>query len=99
MNKDLKLIEKELDVQRLTEYNKALEFKHTELANSDDPSLDEPLQIDNISTLILEALIDAGYDTSRKLLILSASFTNLALSEACAACSICKRLRSSGGRR
>ena len=64
-----KLIEKELDVQRLTEYNRALEFKHTELANSKDPSLDEPLQVDNVSTLILEALIDAGYDTPRKLLI------------------------------
>ncbi len=63
------LIGKELEVQRLSEYNKTLEIARLELAESDDPTLDEPLTVDGINSLILEHLIDAGYATKRKLLL------------------------------
>lgn len=62
------LIGAELDVQRLTEYQSALEFEKTRLAQMDDPTLDEALKLEGMSSLILESLIAAGYDTPRKVL-------------------------------
>ncbi|MCB1181409.1 MAG: transcription termination/antitermination protein NusA [Chlamydiia bacterium] len=58
----------ELEVTRMSEYNKALELQRLQIAESDDPSLDEPLVIKNINKLIIENLIHAGFDTQRKVL-------------------------------
>src|SRR3990167_9763379 len=58
----------ELEVQRMSEYNKALEIQRLQLAESGDKSLDEPLQIEGFNKLIVQNLIHAGYDTLRKLL-------------------------------
>lgn len=62
------LVGYEIEVQRIGEYNKALEIQRIQLAESDDPSLDAPLEIGGINKLIIHNLIHAGLDTLRKVL-------------------------------
>lgn len=62
------LIGYELEVQRMSEYNKALEIQRLQLSESDDPSLDTPLEIEGINKLIVQNLVHAGFDTLRKVL-------------------------------
>ena len=62
------LIGIDLDVQRMSEYQTALNIQRAQIAVMDDPSLDETLQIEGMSPFILESLISAGYDTPRKVL-------------------------------
>ena len=64
-----RLIDAELSVQRLTEHKKTNSILRKELADSEDPTLDEPLALEGINQLILENLIDAGFDTARKILL------------------------------
>ncbi len=63
------LIGYELEVQRMGEYNKALEIARFQLAESDNPLLDEPLKIQGINKLIVQNLAEAGLDTLRKVLL------------------------------
>lgn len=63
------LIGVKLEVQKISEHKRAMILQRTQLAESDDSSLDEPLKIKGINKLILENLIDAGYDTPRKVLL------------------------------
>lgn len=66
------LIGYELEVQKMTDYNRATEIQRNELASSDDPSLDQPLSsIDGINTLVFEHLVAEGYNTPRALLLTS----------------------------
>lgn len=60
------MIEKEIEVQKLTDYQKLLTIQMAELAESTDNSIDERLKIEGVSGLINESLIGAGYDTLRK---------------------------------
>lgn len=62
------LIGYELEVQRMSEYNKALEIQRIQLAESEDSLLDTPLEIPGLSRLIVDNLVQAGYDTLRKVL-------------------------------
>lgn len=62
------LIGYELEVQRMSEYNKALEIQRMQLAEADDPAFDKHLELPGINRLILENLIQAGFDTLRKVL-------------------------------
>lgn len=62
------LIGIELDVQRMSEYQTAMNIQRTQIALIDDPTLDEKLELKGMSSLILASLIDAGYDTPRKVL-------------------------------
>ncbi len=62
------LIGYELEVQRMSEFNKALEIQRMQLAEVDDPQLDKPLEIPGFNRLILENLVQAGFDTLRKIL-------------------------------
>lgn len=62
------LIDKELEVQKMGEYKKLLAVQMIELSESSDPRLDEPLVIEGLSTLLVESVISAGYDTLRKVL-------------------------------
>ncbi|MFC2049046.1 transcription termination factor NusA [Chlamydiota bacterium] len=66
------LIGYELEVQRMSEYNKALEIQRMQLAESDDPNLDKPLEIPGINRLIVENLAGSGFETLRKVLLASA---------------------------
>lgn len=64
------LVGYEIEVKKMTEYKKTLALQRTELADSEDPTLDEPLtQIEGINSLIFEHLIAEGYSTARHLLI------------------------------
>ena len=63
----------ELEVQRMSEYNKLLEIQRLQLAEFEDPRLDQPLEVEGINTLVVQNLEHAGYDTIRKILLASAS--------------------------
>lgn len=60
------MIGKEIDVQKMSEYQKILTIQMAELADSPDSSFDDKLKIEGVSGLILESLISAGYETMRK---------------------------------
>ena len=62
------LLDVELLVQKMSDYQNALSIERAQLALGNDPTLDEPLHIEGMSSMILESLISAGYDTPRKLL-------------------------------
>lgn len=70
------LIGYELEAQRLSEFNKILEIQRFQLSESDNQKMDMPLDIPGINRLILQNLIQAGYDTLRKVL----KATNIELS-------------------
>ncbi|NGX28280.1 MAG: hypothetical protein K940chlam1_00455 [Candidatus Anoxychlamydiales bacterium] len=63
-----RLIDQEVDFQKLTEYQKLVAIQMIELSDSDNPALDEPLKIQGLSSLLVQGLIAAGYDTIRKVL-------------------------------
>lgn len=66
------LIGYELEVQRMSDYNKTMALQRTELAASEDPELDRPLEhIEGLNNLIFEHLIAEGYNTPRALLVAS----------------------------
>jgi N utilization substance protein A len=58
----------ELQVQKMSQYQAAMNMERAQIAQSDDPTLDERLAIEGISSMIIESLIGAGYDTPRKVL-------------------------------
>lgn len=60
------MLGKEIDVQKMSEYQKLLNIQMLEQGEKEDPSFDEKLKIEGVSGLILESLIGAGYDTLRK---------------------------------
>ncbi len=62
------LIDAELQVQKVSDYQQIANIQRQQLALSGDATLDEKLHIEGMSSLILESLISAGYDTPRKLL-------------------------------
>lgn len=67
------LIGYELEVQRMSDYNKAMMIQRTELAASDDPELDQTLTgIEGINNLIFTHLAAEGFNTLRSLLVASA---------------------------
>ncbi len=66
-----KLIEAELAVQKMSEYKKGVTMEMELLAKEENEKLDEPLQLEDISSLILQSLVAAGFDTLRK--VVSAS--------------------------
>jgi transcription termination/antitermination protein NusA len=66
------LIGYELEVQRMSDYNRTMSLQRTELALSDDPTLDEPLKnIEGLNNLIFEHLVAEGFTTPRSLLVAS----------------------------
>ncbi|MBY0528669.1 MAG: transcription termination factor NusA [Rhabdochlamydiaceae bacterium] len=66
LNGDLANVE--LHVQKMSQYQAVMSVELAQLASSDDPSLDEPLAIEGISSMIIESLSGAGFDTLRKIL-------------------------------
>lgn len=64
-----KLIGYNLEVQRLRDYKLHMTLQRSELAESTDPTLDEPLtSIEGINPLIVEHLLAEGYKTPRAIL-------------------------------
>lgn len=66
------LIEHELEVQKMSDYNRALSLQRLELAASDDPTFDEPLTaIEGVNTLIFQHLAERWEATGRTLTLRS----------------------------
>lgn len=65
------LIGAELHVQKISQYQNAMNVERAQLALADDPTLDEPLSVEGIGSgmsWIIESAIGAGFDTARKVL-------------------------------
>ncbi len=60
------ILERDIEVQKLSEYQKILTIQMAELADSEDPSYDDKIKIEGVSGLILDSLASAGYNTLRK---------------------------------
>lgn len=66
------LIEHELEVQKMSEHNRMMALQRMELAESDDPELDQPLDsITGVNKFIFENLVSEGFNTPRSLLTAS----------------------------
>lgn len=64
------LIGCELEVQKMNDYTRAMAVQRIQLADDEDPALDEPLQsLPGISSLLVDNLISEGFDTPRKVLV------------------------------
>jgi transcription termination/antitermination protein NusA len=64
-----RLIGYDLEVQRMTDYNRTMAIQRHELASTDDPTLDLPLVgIEGVNSLIFDHLVAEGYSTLRSLL-------------------------------
>jgi N utilization substance protein A len=61
------ILEKELEVQKLSEYQKIMSLQMAELSESVEPLLDERIKIEGVSGFITEGLAGSGFDTLRKL--------------------------------
>lgn len=67
------LIGYDLEVQKMTDYNRAMAIQRAELASSDDPALFEPLtEIEGLNPLIFKHLVEAGLNTPHALLTTTA---------------------------
>ncbi len=64
----------ELQVQKMSQYQAAMNIERAQIAQSEDPTLDERLSMqafpssEGVSGMIIESLISAGFDTPRKVL-------------------------------
>lgn len=68
------LLGTEIEVQKITEYQKLVTVQMAELAERQDiQELDLPLQVEGLSSLIQEGLISSGFDTLRKIAASSAN--------------------------
>lgn len=64
------LIGYELEVQRISDYNKTMILQRNELASSDNPELDQPIEsLEGVNNLIFEHLVAEGYNTPRSFLM------------------------------
>lgn len=61
-----RMLGRELEIQKLSEYQALLSIQMSELAALEDPSLDEPIKIEDVPGLKIESLIQGGFDTLRK---------------------------------
>jgi len=62
------LLQRDLEVQKLSEYQKILSIHMAELSESEDATFDDRLKVEGVSGLITESLVSAGFDTLRKLM-------------------------------
>lgn len=60
-----KMLGVQFEVKQSSEYQKLLAVRMKELADSENPALDEPLQVPGLNTLVLDGLVEAGYKTMR----------------------------------
>jgi transcription termination/antitermination protein NusA len=64
------LIGYDLEVQKMTDYRRAMSIQKAELAASEDPSLDVELKkIDGLNSLSFQHLVEEGLNTPRALLL------------------------------
>lgn len=67
-----KLIGMELSVKKMSEYQAELSFEAKQMASDEsNENLDANINIEGLNPFVLDALIEAGFDTPRKLLAVS----------------------------
>jgi N utilization substance protein A len=64
-----RLLEVELTVQKMTDHQKLIAVQMVELGHTNNPILDQTLEIEGLSTLLTQSLIGANFDTYRKVLL------------------------------
>lgn len=57
-----------LEVQRMSDYTRAMAIQQTELVASGDEFLNAPLELESFNPLVIQNLIQAGFKTYRKVL-------------------------------
>lgn len=62
------LCDSDLQIQKMSHYKATMNLERAQMASANDPTLDEPLKIEEVNRMIIESLISAGYDTPRKVL-------------------------------
>ncbi len=63
------LVEADLQIQKMSQYQAMMNIERAQLATADDPTLDERLTLEgSMWKMIVESLIGAGFDTPRKVL-------------------------------
>jgi N utilization substance protein A len=63
------LIEREIEIWKMSEYSKFISDQCMKWAASDDHTLDETIEsIPQINPLVVQSIVDSGYDTLRKIL-------------------------------
>lgn len=67
------MIERDIEVQKMSEYQKLLVIQMAELSETPDPYLDEKIKIEGVSGLVLDSLASVEYDTLRKFMRASPS--------------------------
>ena len=63
------LIGAELQVQKMSDFQQIASIQRQQLALAEDPTLDEKLHLEGMSSFITASLIAANYDTPRKVLM------------------------------
>ncbi len=63
------LLDVDLNVQKMSEYQAVMNVERGQLATMEDATLDQKLQIEGINNMIIESLVSAGFDTPRKVLV------------------------------
>lgn len=63
------MLNMEIEVHKMSEYQKLLTIQMAELADSGDESLKAPLKIEGVSGLVQESLIGAGFTTLHELML------------------------------
>lgn len=58
----------ELQVQKMSQHQAAMHIERARLAESEDPALDDWNAVEGVSSMIIQSLVAAGYDTPRKVL-------------------------------
>jgi N utilization substance protein A len=62
------MLEREIEVQKISEYQKLLAVQMAEMSEYEAPYLDEKLRIEGVSSLIIDSLASAGFETLRQLM-------------------------------
>ncbi len=62
------LIEHQVKVYKASEYGKHEQIERKQISLMEDPRLDQELELEGVSSLLVDSIISAGYDTPRKLL-------------------------------
>ena len=60
------MLGREIEIQKISEYQKLLAVQMLEFSELEDTTLDDRLKIEGVGSLVIEGLIGAGYDTLRK---------------------------------
>lgn len=62
------MLGREIEIQKISEYQKLISIQMLEFSEIEDASFDERIKIEGVGSLIIEGLVGAGYDTLRKLM-------------------------------